>query len=324
MNPTRRNLLAAAAIGGPLAARAASEPVFRLGILPFGTVSWEAEVIRARKLDAAEGFRLDTMRLAGNDAARIAFLGGQVDAIVSDLLWAARLRNEGRAVRFLPFSSTEGALMVPAGSPVRRVMDLKGTRIGIAGGPLDKNWLLLRAAAQSEGIDLPSFASLAFGAPPLLSEKLESGELDAALLYWNFCARLEAKGFRRLIGADEITRHFGITDKVALLGYLVEEPRDEERARLVASLLRASRRAKDALGSDESNWQVVRPLMEAPDEATFQMLRRYFLEGVPQRPITAERSDAERLFEVLARLGGEKLVGRGTTLPPDLYWSPAT
>jgi NitT/TauT family transport system substrate-binding protein len=324
MNPTRRNLLAAAAIGWPLAARAASEPVLRLGILPFGTVSWEAEVIRDRKLDATEGFRLDTMRLAGNDAARIAFLGGQVDAIVSDLLWAARLRNEGRAVRFLPYSSTEGALMVPAGSPVSSVADLRGKRIGIAGGPLDKNWLLLRAAAENDGLDLRTGASLAFGAPPLLSEKLESGELDAALLYWNFCARLEAKGFRRLIGADEITRHFGITDKVALLGYLVEEPRDEERARLVASLLRASRRAKDALGSDESNWQVVRPLMEAPDEATFQMLRRYFLEGVPQRPITAERSDAERLFEVLARLGGEKLVGRGTTLPPDLYWSPAT
>jgi NitT/TauT family transport system substrate-binding protein len=323
MRRSRRELLAAALIGVPGLGKAADPPTFRLGVLPFGTVSWEAALIRARRFDDAEGFRLDTVRLAGTDAARIAFLGGQVDAIVSDLLWAARLRNDGRAVRFIPFSSTEGALMVPAASAVTRLADLKGKRIGIAGGPLDKNWLLLRAAAEREGTDLVAAASLAFGAPPLLSEKLQSGELDAALLYWSFSARLEAKGFRRLISADDVTRRFGIEGKVALLGYLVDEPRDAARTQLVSALVRASRNAKVALGADEAAWQVVRPLMEAPDDATFQMLRRYFLDGVPDRPVGAERADAERLYAVLAELGGEKFVGRGTTFPAGLYWEQA-
>jgi NitT/TauT family transport system substrate-binding protein len=323
MMPSRRSLLAAAALGWAVPAIGTERPVFRLGILPFGTVSWEAQVIRARGLDGAEAFTLEVVQLAGTDAARIAFLGGRVDAIVSDLLWAARLRNEGRPVRFLPFSTTEGALMVPGGSAIAGLSDLKGKRIGIAGGPLDKNWLLLRAAAEEEGVDLASSASLAYGAPPLLSEKLEAGELDAALLYWHFCARLEAKGFRRLIGADEITRRFGIGGKVALLGYLVDEPRDAARKSLVASFLRASRKAKEVLESNEAAWQDVRPLMAAPDEPTFQTLRRYFLDGLPRRPLAAEREDAERLFAVLARLGGEKLVGSGTTLPANLYWDAA-
>ncbi len=48
-------------------------------------------------------------------------------------------------MKFLPYSSTEGALMVPGDSPVRSVADLAGKRLGVAGGPLDKNWLLLRA-----------------------------------------------------------------------------------------------------------------------------------------------------------------------------------
>jgi NitT/TauT family transport system substrate-binding protein len=59
--------------------------------------------------------------------------------------------------------------------------------------------------------------------------------------------------------------------------------------------------------------------MQAEDEATFQVLKRYFIEGVPKRDVSAERADAERLYAVLARLGGEKLLGSATSLPAGLY-----
>ncbi len=83
---SRRGLLAAAALAAlaarPVPSARASTPTFRLGSLPFGTVAWEAAVIKARGLDTANGFSLEVVKLAGNDAARIAFMGGQVDAIV--------------------------------------------------------------------------------------------------------------------------------------------------------------------------------------------------------------------------------------------------
>ncbi|ACA20036.1 putative ABC transporter periplasmic solute-binding protein [Methylobacterium sp. 4-46] len=317
---SRRGFLAAAALW-PLPLGAAEESALRVGVLPFGTVSWEAAVIKERRLDAALGFSLESLKLAGNDAARIAFQGDQVDTIVSDLLWAARLRAEGKPVKFLPYSSTEGALMVPAGSPIRAVADLAGKRIGVAGGALDKNWLLLKARAQEkDGIDLERAARPAFGAPPLLMQKLEAGELDAALLYWTFCARLEARGFRRLIGADEIARAFGIEGPIALLGYVFDEGLLRRKPAALAAFARASREAKQALAADDSAWASVRPLMAAEDEATFGALRRDFLAGIPRRPVAAERADAERLYAVLARLGGERLVGSATTLPEGLYW----
>ncbi len=85
--------------------------------------------------------------------------------------------------------------MVPAGSPITDLKGLSGKRHGVAGGALDKNWILLKAQGpETAGLDLESAAQIAYGAPPLLAQKLESGELDAALLYWQFCARLEAKG----------------------------------------------------------------------------------------------------------------------------------
>lgn len=319
---SRRGLLATAACL-PLAGRSAraATPKISVGSLPFGTVSWEAAVIKARGLDAANGFTLDVVKLAGNDAARIAFQGGQVDTIVGDLLWAARLGNEGRAMRFFPYSTTEGSLMVPGGSPIATLKDLKGKRLGVAGGPLDKNWLLLKAQARdTAGIDLETEATIAFGAPPLLALKLEQGELDAGLLYWTYCARLEPKGFRRLIGSDDIMRAFGARGSMALIGYLLTGETVGAKSEAVAGFTRASKAAKDMLASDASAWDVVRPLMAAEDAATFEALKRDFLAGIPRRPLAAERADGERLYGVLARLGGERLVGAGAALPPDLYY----
>jgi NitT/TauT family transport system substrate-binding protein len=324
--PTRRELLfAASALHALGTGRAlAEERAVRIGILPFGTVAWEVETIRRNGLDSARGLRVEPIRLASNEAARIAFQSGAVDTIVSDLLLAARLRAEGKPVIFLPYSATEGAVMVPAASPIASVADLKGKRIGVAGGALDKSWLLLRAyAAERFGLDLAEQASPAFGAPPLLAEKLAAGELDAGLLYWNFCARLEAKGFRRLVGAGEIARSFGLAGEIALLGYVFDEAFASDAARL-AAFAAASQDAKARLASSDAAWESLRPLMAAEDEATFEALKRAFLAGIPSRPVAAERADAERLYAVLARIGGEKLVGPAKNLPSGLYWGGPT
>ncbi|CAO4196108.1 ABC transporter substrate-binding protein [Methylorubrum extorquens] len=322
---SRRGMLATAALSLaatlPMARRAqAAGETFRLGVLPFGTASWEAAVIKARGFDTANGFTLDIVKLAGNDAARIAFLGGQVDAIVGDLIFAARLGNEGRGVRFSPYSTTEGALMVPAGSPITDLKGLAGKRLGVAGGALDKNWILLRAQArETAGLELENVAQIAYGAPPLLAQKLETGELDAALLYWQFCARLEAKGFKRLISADDVMRAFGAKGAVSLIGYLYEGHTVADRGEVVCGFARASAAAKDALANEPALWETVRPLMAAEDDATFATLKRDFLAGIPRRPIAAERADGERIYAALDRLAGAQLLGVGKSLPPDLY-----
>jgi NitT/TauT family transport system substrate-binding protein len=317
---SRRELLLAAAFAPAVAQAGRLAPV-KIATIPFGTVSWEVETIRHANLDVANAIRLEPVKLANNDATRIAFQAGQVDTIVTDLLWAARLRNDGRKVKFLPFSATEGAVMVPADSPIRTIADLTGKRIGVSGGALDKSWLMLRAhARQTTGVDLATGSAPSYGASPLLMNKLASGELDAALLYWNFCARLEAKGFRRLVGAGDIARAFGIEGNIALIGYIFDEAILAREAGILDAFAKTSAQAKRLLATSEAAWAPVRPLMEAPDEVTYQTLKRYFLEGIPSRPVSDERQDAERLYAVLARLGGEKLVGSGTSLPPDLYW----
>jgi NitT/TauT family transport system substrate-binding protein len=315
---SRRAILAGGAaslVAGPLLA--ASAPVFRLGTLPLGTATWEADVIKAQGLDAAAGVRLDVLKLASSEAARIAFVSGAVDTIVSDLIFAARLRAEGKKVRFLPYSTSEGGVMVAGSSPITTIEGLAGKTIGVAGGPLDKNWILLRAAVlQQSKLDLQKDAKPVFGAPPLLAAKLEHGELDAALLYWNFCARLQAKGFRELTGVQALATALGARGKVALLGYLVRE--DSDPAAL-AGFAKASRAAKTLLAEKAETWDALRPSMEAPEATTFAALRQAFIDGIPHQPRDAEIADATELFALLVKLGGESLVGAAKKLPDGLY-----
>src|SRR5438093_1105562 len=97
----------------------------------------------------------------------------------------------------------------PNVSSIRTLTDLKGRKLAVAGGPIDKNWLLLRASMKQDGIDLKSESTIVYGAPSLLAAKALGGEMDATVNYWNFCAALEAKGFRRLAGIEDLLPKLG-------------------------------------------------------------------------------------------------------------------
>jgi len=313
-------LIALAALILLAASPAAAQDKIRLGLLKFGTASWTASVIVDHGLDKANGFQLERTDFASNDAARIAFLAGNADIIVSDFLFAARLTAEGKPALFVPFSSSEASLITASGSPIQSIGDLKGRRIGISGGPLDKSWLLLLAEARrAYGLDLARDAAPVFGAPPLLQQQLEAGELDAALLYWNFAARLKAQGFREVTNVGQLARNLGANGNVSMIGFILHRSFAEAHPAAVEGFVTAIRGTRDILARDGREWDHIRPLMRAPSEATFQALKQGFLAGQTMRPLSEEEADARRLFKILAEIGGEKLVGPARDLPPGLY-----
>src|SRR5690606_39154411 len=115
-----RFCLGAAALVAVLSATpAAIAEDLTVGTLATGTVRWELDTIQHYGLDKAEGFDLKITELAGNPATQIALAGGEVDAIVSDWLWVAQQRADGKAYVFIPFSTAVGALLVPQDSPAQ-------------------------------------------------------------------------------------------------------------------------------------------------------------------------------------------------------------
>ena len=167
MHIARRALLGAGLSTAAVSLRAASAPTIRVGVLRYGTVAWELDVMRYHALDAAAQIAVMPVELAAAQAAQVALQAGQVDIIVVDWLWVIRQRNASADWTFVPFSDAVGALIAPSQSPVHTVPDLVGRALGIAGSPLDKSWLILRAyAAQQYNIDLDAAANKSFGPPP--------------------------------------------------------------------------------------------------------------------------------------------------------------
>jgi len=301
----------------------AADPVIKVGVLKFGTVNWELKAMQHHGIDKANGFELEIVPFAGGDATRIALLGGEVDVIVSDWLWVSRQRSSGKDMTFVPYSSSVGAIMVSGDSELQSLADLKDKKIGVAGGPLDKSWLLLQGmAAQENGGDLSADNEIVFGAPPLLAEKASDGELDAVLNYWHFCARLEAKGFRRLVSAEDAANALGSNGPVSAIGYVFGE--DWAKKSPAAGFVKASRETKELMRESDAEWQRLSSsgaIKDGPE--ALKVLRDRFRQGIPVRALDDEIVDAETIYSVLAELGGRKLVGDSDAMADGTYWAGA-
>lgn len=322
---SRRETLRLAALGtaailAPHAVAASTASTVRIGVLKFGTVSWELDTLKQHGFDAANGIDLDVIYFAGEDATNVAMLAGAIDMIVTDWLWVSRQRSDGGDVTLAPYSTSVGAIMVKDASPIRTIADLKGKKIGVAGGALDKSWLLIQALARRDyGLDLPSTSDVVFGAPPLISQKATQGELDAALNFWHFCARLEADGFRRLIGANDAQIALGASGPVSALGYVFHDKWANENPQAARGFLEASAQAKDLLARSDEEWLRLAPVIRA-DGKELAKLRDRYREGIPRRPVAEEAADAGKLYRVLAAIGGEKLVGSAPEMASGTFW----
>jgi NitT/TauT family transport system substrate-binding protein len=295
----------------------------RLAVQRTGTLAWELDVVRTHGLDRKLDLAIETIELASTEAGKIALKGGSANLMLSDWLWVARERSLGDGLVFYPSSSTLGAVMAPAQSPIREVADLKGRKLAVAGGPLDKSWLLLQAFARRAGVDLKKQATIVYGAPPLLTEKALQGETDATLTFWNFCADLEGKGQRRAIAMDQVMKGLGAKGAVAIVGYTFDGAWAARNRSAIDRFLDATRQAKDILAASPDEWRRLAPRIGVTDANALAIYRQRYAEGIVRRPLAEEEDDARALYRVLAEIGGTELVGPARELAAGTFYRPA-
>lgn len=296
----------------------------KVGALAFGTLNWELSVIKSKKLDAAHQIRIETTELASPEAGRIGLQGHSIDLIVSDWIWVARQRLQGQNLTFFPFSSSHGALMVPKDSPIHGVADLAGKRLGVAGGGMDKNWLLLKAMAQTtSSLDLEKSADVSFGAPPLLNQSLLQGQLDAVLTYWNYAAKLEAQGYRQVLDGQAIQSALGIAADVPALGYVFHEDWAKTHTKALNEFLQATHEARKAICDSDGVWHDVSLLTQETDPRIQAALRKHYCEGQATTLGDKERQSAQAIFQRIEPLSGRPSTGEAPILPAGVFWTPA-
>ncbi len=298
----------------------ADTPTMRVAVLKFGTVNWLMNTITHHKLDTKHGYALEVVPLAGKAATTIALQSGDADAIVTDWVWAMRQREQGVAYRFLPYSRALGALMVRPDAGIESVCDLAGKSIGVAGGAIDKSWLVLQALAKRDcGIDLAAEVTSLFGAPPLMSRQIETGDVQAVSTFWHFAARLEAGGMIRKHGVDQVLALLGIEPAPPLIGFVWNEDELADRAGLADAFAASIRDASDLLANDDSEWERLRPKMNAKTDAEFTLLRDYFRAGVVSDWTEADTEAARALHEALIGIGGQAYRNTSGPFDPALF-----
>ena len=300
----------------------ASADTIRLAIQRTGTVSWELDVMRAHELDKQAGITVRTLELASPEAGKIALRGGSADVIVADWLWVSRERELGAKLVFYPYSTALGAVLVPENSSMRTLTDLQGRTLAVAGGPIDKSWLLLQAATKQKGIDLSAQANVVYGSPALLAGKMLQGDFDAMLNYWNFSVHLEVRGFRQLVSIDDLLPNFGVAGPLSMIGYVFDETWAAAHRQTINRFLDATQKAKEILLRSDAEWERIAPLIGLREAVALRVYRDRYRQGIPRRPVDSEEKDARALYRVLLNLGGPALVGQGAELAPGTFYRP--
>ncbi len=319
----RRLGVAVLAVAALAASGAAAADRIRIAAQKTGTLAWELEILRTHDLDREANLAIETTELASTEAGKIALKGGSADLILSDWLWVMRERTLGDDLVFYPYSSALGAVMVPANSPIKDIADLKGKKLGVAGGPLDKSWLLLQALARRSGLDLRTRAEIAYGAPPLLTQKALQGETDATLTFWNFAAELEAKGMRCVVSMKDVAKRLGATGPVAMVGYVFDGGWAQRNRAPLDRFFAAMHKAENILTVSPAEWRRLAPRIGVSDANALDVYRRRFIEDIPHRPLADEEADARALYHVLAEIGGADLVGPARELDPGTFYGAA-
>ncbi|MBQ0724689.1 MAG: ABC transporter substrate-binding protein [Cycloclasticus sp.] len=300
---------------------AGSTTPIRVSVLEFGTVNWTLTTIKSNQLDIKNGFELIIQPLASTQAGKIALHTGAADIIVSDWMWVARQRGMASDYLFAPYSSTAGAVVVDGQSTITDISHLVGKRLGIAGGPLDKNWLLLRALALKKGVNLDNDVEKIFAAPPLLSHLIQQGKLDALINFWHYNARLKADGYRQLLDTHDIIHQLGIDATLPILGYVFSQSWGNSQAIMINRFLSASRQAADLLCHSDQHWAAIVPLTRTADVSTQALLRQDYCNG-RVKPFTPIDTQAiARVYSILSDIGGKDLVGSNKLLDSSLFWN---
>ncbi|MCF7985938.1 MAG: ABC transporter substrate-binding protein [Methylovulum sp.] len=297
----------------------ALEPVpLRIGAQAAGTLEWELSIMA---LEPTDDFKLQVQDIATPEAGKIALQSGAVDMIVADWIWVSKLRASGSDLTFYPYSNASGALLVRNDSPINTIMDLHGKHLGIAGGELDKNWLLLQALAQQSQFDINASVEKTFAAPPLLNEQLKQGRIDAVLTYWNFAAKLEPEGFKQLIDGKDIIRALGVVETVPSLGYVFKQGFANDHKKAVNRFFEASQKAKNLLCTSDPAWQKVIPLTKTDNLIVQQKLRQRYCEGIVRHWGEAERQSAEQIYKLLRSSSNNQLTGSVDHIQAGTFWT---
>lgn len=317
-----RNLAIIGILAAFTAAQAQERPVIRAAMEAAGTFSWIIHGMDYFGTDILNGITVEGTFYASKPAVELALLGGEADVNVGDFLAPVTMRDAGIPVTGIySYATNVGGLVVPTGSDVSSVADLRGRTVA-AGSVRDKSVLILRALTISQyGFDVQEDGEIIAAAAPLMQQLIANGEVDAGLPLWHFTARIEAAGQGRDI--------MPVADMLAAMGLpgdlpnLVVIARDELAPELKTAFIAAMNETVElmkATPNDDPFWQSIldAELYSLPDPSLFPAVVDRWRQGTPDGWTQAHVDGLVEMVERLVELAGAEVVGV-ESVPTDAY-----
>lgn len=292
----------------------------RVGVLAFGTVNWELEVLKYNQLDKKNGFDLQIVELASKNAQLVALQAKDVDIIVTDWIWVNSQRSTGKDFTFYPYSKAIGTLNITSKSNAKTLLDLKGKELGIAGGIDDKSWLLYRAFCKKKyNIDLKDIVTPIYASAPILYQKMMDDSLEASINFWHYNSMLEPKGVKALVGVDELLEGLQLDKNLPFVGWTFNRDFALNNKDLINSFLNATLQSKKILNFDDQEWNRIKKDMKVEDDATFEALKNGYRKGIIKDFSQKEIDNLSKVFKILSQDNDTKIVG-AKTLDENTFW----
>jgi NitT/TauT family transport system substrate-binding protein len=294
----------------------------RIGVLAFGTVNWELDVLKYHNLDKKYGFDLDVVELASKNAQLVSLQSKDVNMIVNDWIWVNTQKAKGKNFSFYPYSKATGTLVVNENSKIKTLLDLKGKELGIAGGVYDKTWLLFRAYGKSKyDIDLKDIVNPLYASAPILYKKMEDNSLDAAINFWHFNAKLESKNIKPLVEIKDILEELGIKKDVSFVGWTFDTQFANNNKEIINGFLKASKESKEILKNSDEEWNRIKKQMNVKNDEEFEALKNGYKKGIIENFDESNITDLQMVFKILLNEGGKNFVEDSVFLDNNIFWN---
>jgi NitT/TauT family transport system substrate-binding protein len=161
---------------------------------------------------------------------------------------------------------------------------------------------------------------MVFATPPLLNRLMLRNNVDAAINFWHYNARLSASGYKVLVSMPQMLAELGINSKVPLLGWVFDQKWATNNNQKLTGFLQASKEAQQLLFLCDEEWQRIRTLTKAENEEVFHALKNEYRMRLLSKFGKEEIEASKQVFAILAQQGGRDLVGKATKLTEQTFW----
>ncbi|HEX9465408.1 MAG TPA: ABC transporter substrate-binding protein [Alphaproteobacteria bacterium] len=280
----------------------------RLLVSPFGTNSFPPFVIQKFELDKKYGFTLQIVTAATTPAQVTAMQAGGADIGLFDWNDVSRMKNAGiKVVGIAPFLIWANTVIVPEGSPLKTMGELKGKKLGLY-SRTNLDWIVIRTVAHKEGVDLEKEAVTQEAAPNLLRGLLEQGQLDATQMFNSLTPAVVATGkFRILATIRQLIGELGLPDTPFLM-YTADMTFAAAHPANVKAYLAAYRDAIDILRKNDDVW-VERGREIKLEGQALTLFRDEAREDMMSTFTAGTEADIRKTFDVLLATAGPSVLG---------------